>query len=100
MNSLENYDKLLDKENIDDNFFESLKFSKNATIFNNILNQCNINKIDYKIIKGFNYLSDDNLIKTFSKITIQINNKTDLFETLIKDVCKYKITNNLYELVI
>lgn len=62
----------IDKEQ---NVLESLKFNKNILEFNRILNTWRFSKISFKIHRGFDYLSKDELIASFRKIQLEISNR-------------------------
>lgn len=105
LNSLKNYYKLLESNNDEEflykNFIESLKFSKNSIHFNNLINNLIEKNIDFKIIKGFNYLSENNDIKNFRLIIIEIKNKQEEFEEIIKNNFEYsKFNSDNYTLIL
>lgn len=67
------------------NFKNSLKFNRNIIKINSILNLLPNN---FKIINGFDYNSNDCKIKSFEKISLEIN-KND-FDKINKDYIKNK----------
>lgn len=100
MNTLTNYYRLLDNnKTLDDdnfdyiNFLESLRYTKNAIIFNYTINNLIENNIKFDITKGFNYLSNDNDIKYFNKIEIIVYSDINIFKNLIQsyfNILNYK----------
>ena len=97
--AFEKYTTLLDSsENPVKNFLESVKFTKRAIFFNFLLKILDDSDCEYKVIKGFNYQSDDLDYKTFKKIMIELDE--DGVETIEYSVLESfsiaKIEKNIY----
>ena len=70
------YKKLTENNNDPNkNFLESTKFIPNNLLYCKLLRFMEEEKLSYKIIQGFNYDSEDELIKKFSKIILESNIK-------------------------
>lgn len=91
-----NYNDLLqpsDETDLD-NFRESLN-KEHGFHFNKLINIFNLENIEYTVIEGFNYNSEDNLICNFKKITFSLTDNTDI-DSILK---KYEL-DGLFTLII
>jgi len=85
------------------NFLKSIKYSKRAIYFNYILSLLISENINYKVIQGFDYLSNDININTFKQVTIQTDIDIDYFlkDNLVYENAKInKNDNYIYEILL
>lgn len=84
------------------NFLESIKFSKRAIYFNYILSMLIKENIDYEVIQGFDYLSNDENINSFKKVIIKTEVDIDylLENNLVNENAKIIKNNLIYEILL
>ena len=88
--SVNYYNQLVDHCNYkEENFKNSLKYNKFGLKFNTILNSWRYEGIDFTIISGFDYKSNDKLVSSFRKITLGIDKRN--FNRINKNEGTFKL---------